>query len=147
MKSFVELREDINEFETWEFTEEEWNKLTEEEQAEMEEASNGGAVWSIGDAESDDEVDGIYEDEDDLEEIRKYKARNTMQRRKTQLTKDRGKFKNRQKKLKAKIERKKGGNKVRRIKLRKKWIRRNKAKIKNAQRVYGGKVKSKYTKK
>ena len=49
-------------------------------------------------------------------------------------------------KLKDKIERKKGGNKVKRIKLRKKWLKVNRAKIANAQKVYGGKVKSKYTK-
>ena len=79
--------------------------------------------------------------------MEKYKARNTQQRRKTQKNKDRMKFKNRGAKLKAKIDRKKGGNKVKRIKLRKKWMRINKSKIKNAQKVYGGKVKSKFTKK
>ena len=84
----------------------------------------------------------------DLEEGPKaYKAKNTMQRRKTQRTKDKQKFQNRGDKLRAKIDRKKGGNKVKRIKMRKKWMRKNKAKIKNAQRVYGGKVKSKFTKK
>ena len=76
-----------------------------------------------------------------------YKAKNTQQRRKTQKNKDRMKFKNRGAKLKAKIDRKKGGNKVKRIKLRKKWMKKNKSKIKNAQRVYGGKVHSKFTKK
>jgi hypothetical protein len=79
--------------------------------------------------------------------LTEYKARNTQQRRKTQKNKDRGKFKNRAQKLKAKINRKKGGNRVKRIKLRKKWMRINKSKIKNAQKVYGGKVKSKFTKK
>jgi hypothetical protein len=94
--------------------------------------------------------------EDDLDEettltedewLERYKPRNTQQRRKTQKNKDRMKFKNRGAKLKAKIDRKKGGNKVKRIKLRKKWMRINKSKIKNAQKVYGGKVKSKFTKK
>jgi hypothetical protein len=94
--------------------------------------------------------------EDDLDEettltedewLERYKPRNTQQRRKTQKNKDRMKFKGRAQKLKAKIDRKKGGNKVKRIKLRKKWMRKNKSKIKNAQKVYGGKVKSKYTKK
>ena len=94
--------------------------------------------------------------EDDLDEeteltedewLERYKPRNTQQRRKTQKNKDRMKFKGRAQKLKAKIDRKKGGNKVKRIKLRKKWMRKNKSKIKNAQKVYGGKVRSKYTKK
>ena len=76
-----------------------------------------------------------------------YKARNTMKRRATQKVKDRQKFKNRQVKLKAKIERKKGGNKVKRLKMRKKWMRKNKAKIKNANKVFGGRVHSKFTKK
>lgn len=76
-----------------------------------------------------------------------YKARNTMKRRATQKVKDKQKFKNRQGKLKAKIERKKGGNKVKRLKLRKKWMRKNKSKIKNANKVFGGKVHSKFTKK
>ena len=81
------------------------------------------------------------------EELVEYKARNTMQRRATQKNKDRQKFQNRAAKIKAKIERKKGGNKVKRIKLRKKWMRKNKTKIKNANKVFGGKVKSKFTKK
>ena len=81
------------------------------------------------------------------EELVEYKARNTMQRRATQKNKDRQKFQNRATKIKAKIERKKGGNKVKRIKLRKKWMRKNKSKIKNANKVFGGKVKSKFTKK
>ena len=89
-----------------------------------------------------DEVPELDEDEQD----EAYKARNTMQRRKTQKNKDRMKFRNRAQKIKAKIERKKGGNKVKRIKMRKKWMRKNKAKIKNAQKVFGGKVKSKFTK-
>jgi|TARA_B110000116_G_scaffold59471_1_gene50883 hypothetical protein len=78
--------------------------------------------------------------------LREFKARNTQQRRATQKNKDRNKFKDRQGKLKAKIDRKKGGNKVRRLKIRKKWQKVNKSKIKNAQKVYGGKVKSKFTK-
>ena len=78
--------------------------------------------------------------------LREFKARNTQQRRATQKNKDRNKFKDRQGKLKAKIDRKKGGNKVRRLKRRKKWQKVNKSKIKNAQKVYGGKVKSKFTK-
>lgn len=91
------------------------------------------------------ETDDVPELEED--ELDEYKARNTMQRRATQKTKDRMKFRNRAQKLKAKIERKKGGNKVKRIKMRKKWMRKNKSKIKNAQKVFGGKVKSKFTKK
>ena len=78
--------------------------------------------------------------------LKEYKARTTQQRRQTQKNKDRLKFQNRSQKLKDKIERKKGGNKVKRIKLRKKWLKVNSAKIANAQKVYGGKVKSKYTK-
>ncbi len=78
--------------------------------------------------------------------LREFKARNTQQRRQTQKNKDRQKFSNRQDKLKAKIDRKKGGNKVRRLKIRKKWQKVNKSKIKNAQKVYGGKVHSKFTK-
>jgi hypothetical protein len=78
--------------------------------------------------------------------LREFKARNTQQRRKTQKNKDKLKFHNRQGKLKDKIERKKGGNKVKRLKIRKKWQKVNKSKIKNAQKVYGGKVHSKFTK-
>ena len=84
---------------------------------------------------------------EDFDSLDEYKAKNTMQRRSTQRVKDKQKFQNRGDKLRAKIDRKKGGNKVKRIKMRKKWMRKNKAKIKNAQRVYGGKVKSKFTKK
>ena len=106
-----------------EWSEEEWKKLLNYERAELEE-------------------------EDELAErkSKKYKAKNTQQRRKTQRNKDRMKFQNRQGKLKDKIERKKGGVKVKRLKLRKKWMKKNKAQIKNAQRVYGGKVHSKFTK-
>ena len=78
--------------------------------------------------------------------LKEFKARNTQQRRQTQKNKDRMKFQNRQGKLKDKIERKKGGNKVRRLKIRKKWQKVNKSKIANAQKVYGGKVHSKFTK-
>ena len=106
-----------------EWSEEEWLKLLNYERAELEE-------------------------EDELAErkSKKYKAKNTQQRRKTQRNKDRMKFQDRQGKLQAKIERKKGGVKVKRLKLRKKWMKKNKAQIKNAQRVYGGKVHSKFTK-
>ena len=114
-----------------EWSEEEWYKLSIAERAELEaEAIDGWAKWQI--------------EEEDLDE---FKARNTQQRRQTQLNKDRQKHSNRQDKLKAKIDRKKGGNKVRRLKVRKKWQKINKSKIKNAQRVYGGKVHSKFTKK
>lgn len=149
MKTFKELLEevDLEAFEEWEFTEEQWDALSEDERAELEtEAANGGAVWKVGD-DDDESVDGIYEDDDeDLDEAA-YKARNTGKRRVTQRTKDLNKFKDRAKKRTAKINRKKPKNRVKRLKLRKKWIRRNKVKIKNAQRVYGGKVKSKFTKK
>ena len=84
---------------------------------------------------------------EDFDTLDEYKARNTMKRRSTQRTKDKQKFQNRGDKLRAKIERKKGGVKVKRIKMRKKWMRKNKSKIKNAQRVFGGKVHSKFTKK
>ena len=106
-----------------EWSEEEWLKLLNYERAELEE-----------------------EDELTERKSKKYKAKNTQQRRKTQRNKDRMKFQNRQGKLKDKIERKKGGVKVKRLKLRKKWMKKNKAQIKNAQRVYGGKVHSKFTK-
>jgi hypothetical protein len=102
-----------------EFTELEWLKLSIAERAEIE------------------------AEESDLEE---YKSRNTMQRRDTQRNKDRKKFSNRQDKLKAKIHRAKGGVKVKRLKVRKKWQKINKSKIANAHRVYGGKIKSKFTK-
>ena len=81
------------------------------------------------------------------ETLKEYKAKNTQQRRQTQKNKDRMKFSNRAGKLKDKIDRKKGGNKVKRLKLRKKWQKVNKSKIANAQKVYGGKVHSKFTKK
>ena len=105
-----------------EWSEEEWLKLLNYERAELEE---------------EDEL---------VEKSVKYKAKNTQQRRATQRNKDKLKFHNRQGKLKAGIERKKGGNKVRRLKIRKKWQKVNKSKIKNAQKVYGGKVHSKFTK-
>tara|TARA_B100001245_G_scaffold186927_1_gene145090 strand:- start:409 stop:843 length:435 start_codon:yes stop_codon:yes gene_type:complete len=114
-----------------EWSEEEWYKLSITERAELEaEAIDGWAKWQI--------------EEEDLDE---FKARNTMQRRATQIKKDRNKFSDRQAKLKAKIDRKKGGKKVKRLKVRKKWQKLNKSKIANAQKVYGGKVKSKFTKK
>jgi len=103
-----------------EWSEAEWSKLLNYERAELE-----------------------AEEEECLKE---FKARNTQQRRQTQKNKDRMKFQNRQGKLKDKIERKKGGNKVRRLKIRKKWQKVNKSKIANAQKVYGGKVHSKFTK-
>jgi hypothetical protein len=150
-----------------EWTEEDWHKFSVKEKAELEsEAVNGWAIWAIGKEPEEDDDAEIYEDEtiweyiNSLEEycdtcgkepcecdISEYKARNTMQRRKTQKNKDRLKFSNRATKLRAKIDRKKGGNKVKRIKMRKKWMRKNKSKIKNAQKVFGGKVKSKFTKK
>jgi hypothetical protein len=111
-----------------EWSEEEWLKLLNYERAELE------------------EEDELAEDELAERKSKKYKAKNTQQRRKTQRNKDRMKFQNRQGKLRDKIERKKGGNKVRRLKVRKKWMKKNKAQIKNAQRVYGGKVQSKFTK-
>ena len=114
-----------------EWSEEEWYNLSITERAELEaEAIDGWAKWQI--------------EEEDLDE---FKARNTQQRRATQKFKDKNKFSDRQGKLKARIDRKKGGNKVRRLKVRKKWQKLNKSKIANAQKVYGGKVKSKFTKK
>ena len=59
---------------------------------------------------------------------------------------DKMKFSGRADKLKRNIHNKKGGVKVKRLKLRKKWMKKNRAQIKNAQRVYGGKVHSKFTK-
>ena len=79
--------------------------------------------------------------------LKEYKARNTMQRKKTMRAKDMNKFKDRGKKLRDKIDRNKGGKKVKRIKMNKKRLRVNKSKIANAQKVYGGRVKSKFTKK
>ena len=118
-----------------EWSEEEWYKLTVAERAELEaEAIDGWAKWQICEVEEDAELD-------------EYKAKNTMQRKATQRNKDRMKFSNRQGKLKDKIDRKKGGNKVKRLKIRKKWQKVNKSKIANAQKVYGNKVHSKFTKK
>ena len=77
--------------------------------------------------------------------LREYKARTKAQRRKTIRVKDLSKFKNRADKLKKRIEYKKGGVKVHRKKVRKKWQRVNKAKIANAQTVHGGET-SKFTK-
>jgi len=79
--------------------------------------------------------------------LKEYKARNTMQRKKTMRAKDMNKFKDRGKKLRDKIDRNKGGKKVKRIKMNKKRLRVNKSKIANAQKVYGGKAHSKFTKK
>jgi hypothetical protein len=160
-----------------EWSESDWNSLSVVEQAELEsEAVEGWSNWQAGPLEDFDtemfEGDKIYEYIQALEEsscdvcgedpcicdkdeaavnaeewLKEYKAKNTMQRRATQRNKDRNKFQNRQGKLKDKIERKKGGNKVKRLKMRKKWMKVNRSKIKNAQKVYGGKVKSKFTKK
>ena len=133
MKKFAELIEEITEeeFETYEFTEEEWDKLSEEDRAEFEECSEGGAVWH----------------EEDLDEnAKRYQAQNTNKRRLTQRKKDLNKFKDRSDKRAAKIDCKKAGNRVKRIKLRKKWTKKNKVKIRNANKVFGGKVKSKFTK-
>lgn len=218
MKTFVDLVEEISEedeFDIFEFTEEEWNKLSEEERAEFEEAANGGAVWHVGDEDDSEDDSDIYEASGDkeayqkfvntmlkkfgvkspselegdkkkefydaldagwegddeepepedkkesiefdgeagektfgdvLDEIKRYVARNTNKRRLTQRKKDLNKFKDRSVKRKAKIDRKKAGNRVKRLKLRKKWIRRNKVKIRNANKVFGGKIKSKFTK-
>ena len=104
-----------------EWTELEWLKLSIAERAEIE-----------------------AEEEECLKE---FKARNTQQRRKTQFTKDRMKHSNRSQKLKAKIDRNKGGAKVHRKKVRLKWKKVNKSKIATANRVYGNKIKSKFTKK
>tara|TARA_B100000953_G_C17898456_1_gene383556 strand:- start:236 stop:676 length:441 start_codon:yes stop_codon:yes gene_type:complete len=118
-----------------EWSEEEWYKLSVAERAELEaEAIDGWSKWQIGEVDEDSELD-------------EFKARNTQQRRQTQFKKDRLKHSDRQTKLKAKIDRKKGGNKVHRLKVRKKWQKINKSKIANAQKVYGGRVKSKFTKK
>ena len=118
-----------------EWSEEEWYKLSVAERAELEaEAIDGWSKWQIGEVDEDSELD-------------EFKARNTQQRRATQFKKDRLKHSDRQTKLKAKIDRKKGGNKVHRLKVRKKWQKINKSKIANAQKVYGGRVKSKFTKK
>ena len=157
-----------------EWSEEGWNSLTVSERAEIDaEAGLGWAMWHVGpltiqdikfpeDEEGTDSfivyeneaiseyIDSFAELDEELDEdawLTEYKARTTTQRRKTQKIKDQGRFKNRAVKLKAKIERRKGGNKVKRKKLRKKWIQKNRAKIKNAQKIYGGKVKSKFTKK
>ena len=118
-----------------EWSEEEWYKLSVAERAELEaEAIDGWAKWQIGEIDEDSELD-------------EFKARNTQQRRQTQFKKDRLKHSDRANKLKAKIDRKKGGAKVHRLKVRKKWQKINKSKIANAQKVYGGRVKSKFTKK
>ena len=106
-----------------EWSEEEWLKLLNYERAELEE-----------------------EDELAKRKYKKYKAKNTQQRRKTQRNKDQMKFQDRQGKLQRRIHNKKGGVRVKRLKLRKKWMKKNRAQIKNAERVYGGKVHSKFTK-
>ena len=192
MKTFVDLVEEISEedeFDIFEFTEEEWNKLSEEERAEFEEAANGGAVWHVGDEDDSEDDSDIYEASGDkeayqkfvntmlkkfgvkspselegdkkkefydaldagwegddeepepedkkesiefdgeagektfgdvLDEIKRYVARNTNKRRLTQRKKDLNKFKDRSVKRKAKIDRKKAGNRVKRLKVRKK---------------------------
>ena len=127
------LPEDV---EIVEWSEEEWYNLTVAERAEIEaEAIDGWAKWLIC-------------DEDELgEKVKKYVAMNTQKRRKMMLNKDRQKFSNRVDKLKTNIHNKKSGVKVHRKKLIKMKVRRNKTKIATAQRVYGNKAKSKYTKK
>jgi hypothetical protein len=158
-----------------EWSEKDWFKFTVAERAELEAQAIGGwSAWQIDpiDAPLIAEDEKIWEYLHTLDEeacdicgedpcicnkdestigaeewLKEYQAKNTMQRRQTMRNKDRQKFSNRQQKRLASIERKKGGNKVKRIKGRKKWMRVNKAKIANAQRVYGGKAHSKFTKK
>ena len=122
-----------------EWSEEEWYKLSVADRAVLEaEAIDGWSKWHIGD---------INETEDELrEKVKRYKPKTTQQRRATQINKDRQKFSNRADKLKASVERKKGGVKVHRLKVRKKWKKRNATKIATANKVYGNKITSKFTK-
>ena len=158
-----------------EWSEEDWFKFTVAERAELEAQAGGGwSAWQLGPIDAtliaeDEEIweylhtldeeacDACGEDpcicnkeEADINAekwLKEYKAKNTMQRRSMMRNKDRNKFKDKQKKRLDKIDRNKGANKVKRIKGRKKWLRVNKAKIKNAQNVYGNKAHSKFTKK
>lgn len=158
-----------------EWSEEDWFKFTVAERAELEsEAIGGWSAWQVEPIDSpliaEDEKIWEYihtldeeacdacgedpcicnKDEADINAeswLKEYKARNTMQRKKTMRAKDMNKFKDRGKKLRDKIDRNKGGKKVKRIKMNKKRLRVNKAKIANAQKVYGGKAHSKFTKK
>ncbi len=147
-----------------EWSEEGWNSLTVSERAEIDaEAGLGWAMWHVGpltiqgienpeDEEGTDTfivyeneaiseyIDSFAELDEELDEdawLTEYKARNKQQRKKTMKVKRLGKFKNRALKLKKKIQRKKGSVKIKIKKLRKKWMRVNKAKIRNAQKVFG----------
>jgi hypothetical protein len=149
-----------------EWSEEGWNSLTVSERAEIDaEAGLGWAMWHVGpltiqgienpeDEEGTDTfivyeneaiseyIDSFAELDEELDEdawLTEYKARNKKKQKKTMKVKRLSKFKNRALKLKKKIQRKKGSVKVKIKKLRKKWMRVNKAKIRNAQKVFGTK--------
>lgn len=132
-----------------EWSEEDWQAMSESDRTQLMSEAEDGVVWTVEEESCDacgmDPC--ICQDVDEEEDIDEYTARNTMKRRATQKVKDKKKFSDRATKLKAKIDRKKGGAKVKRKKTRMKWMRKNKSKIKNAQKVFGGKVKSKFTKK
>ena len=149
-----------------EWSEEGWNSLTVSERAEIDaEAGLGWAMWHVGpltiqdikfpeDEEGTDSfivyeneaiseyIDSFAELDEELDEdawLTEYNPRNRQQRRKTKKVKRLGKHKDRALKLKKKIKRSMGGAKVKIKKLRKKWMRVNKAKIRNAQKVFGTK--------
>jgi len=125
-KEEFEIDEEDETLEVFQFTEEQWNELTEDEKAEYEDfevdgeydAENGHAVWVIGDEEFD--VLKVM-DNDELPEGTKYAGRSRRQVHMTQIRKRRMKGRNRQKKLRTNIYRRKAHNKIK--------IKRNRLKI------------------
>jgi hypothetical protein len=130
MKTYKQLREELDDFEYVteyvEFTEEEWNDLSIEDQDLFEDIPEGITV-------------------EEFMSLEGFKAMNKMKRKKMQRNKDLSKFKDRGKKLKAKQDRKKGGT---RIKLKKQTKKRKKKyghKMKMADKAFGH-ARSKFTK-
>ena len=131
MKSFKQFNEDLDDSEYVneyiEFTVEEWEDLSEEDQDLFEDIPEGITV-------------------EEFMTLEGFKAMNKMKRKKMQRNKDLSKFKDRGKKLKAKVDRKKGANKIKLKKQTKKRKKKYGHKMKMADKSYGH-AKSKFTKK
>jgi hypothetical protein len=143
-KEEVELDEEDEDITVYDFTEEQWNELTEEEQSEFEDfdvdgeydAENGYAVWVVGEQEFDvikvmDNDELPNDSGEPAYEAAGYKSRSRRQVHMTQIRKRRLKGRNRAKKLRTNIKRRKAGNRIK--------IKRNRLKI---TRRYGAGDKS-----
>ena len=131
MKSFKQFNEELNDSEYVneyiEFTLEEWEDLSEEDQDLFEDIPEGITV-------------------EEFMTLEGFKAMNKMKRKKMQRNKDLSKFKDRGKKLKAKVDRKRGAKKIKLKKQTKKRKKKYGHKMKMADKAFGH-AKSKFTKK